>query len=461
MNKIGVVGLGVMGSNLARNFAGKGFKTAVYNRTYSKTEALIDDYGSETLLSYQKLKDFVASLERPRRIIMLVKAGSAVDSVIESLKPYLEKDDIIIDGGNSLFTDTMRRSAELQKEGLHFVGLGVSGGEEGALNGPSLMPGGTIHSWQNLKPALEAIAAKDFDGKPCTTHIGENGAGHYVKMVHNGIEYAIMQLMSESYDYLRKVCATSNQKIADIFEKFQTGKLNSFLFEISLPILRKIDDETGKPLLDVITDTAEQKGTGTWTSISAFELGVPAETINSAVLARYISRDREARGKLSEIYQNNPVKCEFIDTEMENSLYLAIMLAYIQGFELIRSAAEEYGWNINFAEVSRIWQGGCIIRAEMLRELNKIFERNGNISNLLFAPEIQEIMHKYYADLEKFLIKTIENRVPVPCFSASNNYFLSITSKELPANFIQALRDSFGAHTYRRKDKEGIFHTNW
>jgi len=481
-SSIGVIGLAVMGANLARNFADRGIHTSIFNRTYEKTQNLLNDHGNEFLHGFEQLQDFVNSLEKPRRILVMVKAGPAVDEVIEQLKPFLEKNDIIIDGGNSDYRDTIRRTEKLEEQGLHFVGMGVSGGEEGALKGPSLMPGGSDHSWNALKPLLQKIAAKDFDGNPCVTHIGTDGAGHFVKMVHNGIEYAVMQLMAEGYDYLRKCYKLDAGQIADIFQKMYEGKLKSFLFEIAMPVLRQKDAGAlpsenkiamaeqvsatqNEFLIDKILDKAGQKGTGALTVIDAALRGIPVSSISEAVFARSVSAQKDLRKKLNKIYKTKAKSTKIIPPtltqKLENALYLAMMFCYAQGLQLITKAAHEQNWNINLSEVCRIWQGGCIIRSELLKTLATIYMAQPKIEHLLLADESKKIVEATLPDLKKLLLTLLKKNIPAPCLFATLNYFNSITSKELPANLIQGLRDYFGAHTFERKEQKGVFHFNW
>ncbi len=462
---IGVIGLAVMGTNLSRNFASRNIHTSIFNRTYEKTETLVKEHGNEYLHGFQELKDFVNSLEKPRRILVMVQAGPAVDEVIEHLTPLLEKDDIIIDGGNSDYHDTIRRTKTLEEKGLHFVGMGVSGGEEGALKGPSLMPGGSDHSWNALKPLLEKIAAKDFDGQPCVTHIGTDGAGHFVKMVHNGIEYAVMQFMAEAYDYLRKCYKMDAGRIADIFQKMYEGKLKSFLFEIVQPVLRQKNDNGEGFLIDQILDKAGQKGTGAWTVIDAALRGIPLSSVSEAVFARSVSAQKDLRKKLNKIYKTKAKTSKIappeLTQELENGLYLAMTLCYAQGLQLITKAAQEQNWSINLSEVCRIWQGGCIIRSELLKTLAHIYKENPTIEHLLLAEETKSIVNAALPDFKKLTATLLKKNIPAPCLFATFNYFNAVTSKELPANLIQGLRDYFGAHTFERKDQKGIFHFNW
>jgi 6-phosphogluconate dehydrogenase len=464
--KIGVIGMAVMGQNLARNFASREITTVVYNRTTQTMTDFIEEHGNNHLSGEESLEGFIAALEKPRRILLMVKAGQAVDTVINLLTPLLEKDDIIIDGGNSQFSDTTRRSKLLEEKGIHFVGMGVSGGEKGALNGPSLMPGGTSKSWESLKPLLESIAAKDFSGKPCVTHIGTDGAGHYVKMVHNGIEYAVMQLMAEAYDILRKSFQMTTPEIADTFESFGNGRLKSYLFDIVVPVLKKKDEESGDYLINIILDKAGQKGTGKWTAIDALDRGVTLSIISEAVFARVSSSQKETRSQLEKKYDKHRYQPSVTQDEMivhlEAALYAGMILCYAQGFDLIKTAAEENNWDINFPEVARIWQGGCIIRADLLKFLMEAFSSSPEkYPNLLSISQIQKSLQKSNEALKQIVSTSALNGIATPCFSSSLNYYEGMTTSESPANLIQGLRDYFGAHTYERKDKEGTFHTQW
>lgn len=464
-SSIGVIGLAVMGANLARNFASRNIHTSVFNRTYEKTTALLNEHGNDYLHGFQELKAFVDSLEKPRRVLIMVQAGPAVDEVIGQLVSLLEKDDVIIDAGNSDYHDTIRRTTNLEPTGLHFVGMGVSGGEEGALHGPSIMPGGTDHSWNALKPLLEKIAAKDFNGNACVTHIGTDGAGHFVKMVHNGIEYAVMQLMAEAYDYLRKCYKMDAGQIADIFEKLYQGKLKSFLFEIVLPVLRQKNDLGEGYLIDQILDKAGQKGTGAWTVVDASLRGIPLSGVSEAVFARSVSAQKDLRKKLNKMYKTKAKSTknvpETLAQELENALYLAMTLCYAQGLQLITKAAQEQNWSINLSEVCRIWQGGCIIRSELLKTLTEIYKSQPDIEHLLLAEATKTIVSNNLRDFKNLALILLKKNVPAPCIFATLNYFNAVTSKELPANLIQGLRDYFGAHTFERKDRKGIHHFNW
>ncbi len=464
-SKIGLIGLGVMGTNLARNIANKGFKISVFNRTTEVTTEFTEEYGNENLVGFDDLKDMINSLERPRKVIILVKAGPAVDAVIESLKPLLDKDDIIIDCGNSNFHNTIKRFEDLRGDGIHFIGCGLSGGEEGALNGPSLMPGGTKQAWKNLQKIFEAIAARDFNGGPCVTYVGDNAAGHYAKMVHNGIEYAVMQIMAEAYDLLKHAYSLDAQKISEIFKKYNEGRLESFLFETAVEVLGRKDEFNEGDLVDYILDKASQKGTGKWTAVDSFEEAVAIPTLTEAVYCRFISNEKDLRLELAQKYPKNLPKTEielelFVDV-LEEAIYVAMLIAYAQGYHLLQVAAKENKWNIEFGELSRIWEGGCIIRAKILNELHKGFEKQFKDLHLFEIKDLSEQIYKAIPALRKIAVFGMSKGIPVPGFASALAYFDSITSEILPANFIQGLRDNFGAHTYERIDKEGAFHTEW
>ena len=462
---IGLIGLATMGANLARNISNKGTPTLVYNRTFEKTKEFIKQYGSDDLAGKEDLESFVRSLEKPRKIIVMVKAGDPVDEVVGQLLPFLEPGDSIIDCGNSNYQDTLRRAKELQKKEVHFVGCGVSGGEEGALNGPSLMPGGTEQSWEMLKPVWMKIAAKDFEGYPCVTNVGSDGAGHYVKMVHNGIEYAVMQMMAEAYDLLRKTYKLSSEKIADIFYEFGKGKLESYLFEISVPVLRKKDEEKSGHLIDQILDKAGQKGTGKWTAMEGLERAVGVSSISEAVFARINSGEKNLRMELSKLYQKPKYSLEMIKDEfivkLENALYASLLSIYAQGFELIKKAAEENDWEVNLSEIARIWQGGCIIRAKMLQFLTEMYKKSEDQPHLLSVQEIQDSINESLPDWREVVALSIQQGIPTPGLTSALQYVDTLSSEHLPANLIQGLRDYFGAHTYERTDQPGTFHTDW
>jgi len=462
-NNIGLIGLGTMGSNLARNIANKRYKISVYNRTAKTTESFINKFGNENLVGTKTLEEFITSLESPRKIILMIQAGKAIDSVIAQLKPLLEKEDIIIDCGNSNFHDTERRYNDLAKEKLNFVGCGVSGGEEGALNGPSLMPGGNKHSWNNIKEIFSSIAAKDFNENPCVTYIGDGGAGHYVKMVHNGIEYGIMQIMAEAYDLLRNIYKLNPEELSNIFRKLNKGILSSYLFEISGKVLNKKDDKSNNYLINKILDRAQQKGTGKWTVINALESLAPTPTIAEAVFARNISNNKNLREKLSKLYIKKNVQptlsVKDFTKYLENALYAGMLSSYAQGFGLIKNASDKNNWDINLSEVARIWEGGCIIRAQILNVIHLALKEKN--THLFDISKISDDLKKSIPALREIVIQGVKFGVPVPALSSSLSYFDEITSSHLAANFIQALRDYFGAHTYERTDMEGSFHTNW
>lgn len=461
---IGIIGLAVMGQNIARNIESRGYSVSVYNRTFSKTEKFIDEYGSKTMQGFETLEKFVASLKTPRKVLVMVKAGAAVDAVLKQLIPLLDKKDIVIDGGNEWYKNTIHREKVIKEQGIHFMGCGISGGEEGALHGPSMMPGGTEEAWQQVQPIFEAIAAKDFDDGACVMHIGTDGAGHFVKMVHNGIEYAIMQMIAEAYQLLKDAYQMTPADMADVFIQFNQGRLSSFLFEIAIPILQK-QDADGTSLLEKILDTAGQKGTGRWTGIEALSLGVEASTIVQAVHARVSSSQKEQRIILAEHFQKPQLilptlSQEHFITALEAALYGSILVSYSQGYELIQAAAKEYSWNINLSEVTRIWQGGCIIRAEVLKTLQQAFLTDPN-KHLLTIDSIQNELSACLPHMRSVVSIATQIGVPVYCLGSALTSFESATSARTSANMIQGLRDFFGAHTYQRIDIEGIFHTEW
>lgn len=467
---VGVVGMAVMGENLALNIERNGFKPVVYNRTAARTEEFLNDRAKgKDIVGATTIEEFVATLERPRRIILLVKAGAPVDAVIQELTPYLDEGDILIDGGNSLFTDTERRSRELAGKGFHFVGMGVSGGEEGALWGPSLMPGGPKEAWDALEPMLTAIAAKSEFGA-CVTYIGPGGSGHYVKMVHNGIEYGDMQLIAETYDVMRRSLGMTAPEIAEVFDRWNTGRLESFLVEIAGKVLKYVDPLTNKPLVDVILDKAAQKGTGRWTSQSSFELGTPIPVIDSAVIARTLSSFKERRTEMSKIitgpgspdqpFPAPPDKQALIDA-LEDALYVAKITSYTQGMALLASASETYDWNLNLSETARIWTAGCIIRARLLQPIMEAFRDDPGLGNMMMAPFFADAINSGTPQLRHAISTAIGFGVPTPALSAALAYIDTIRQPKLPADLVQGLRDYFGAHTYERVDREGTFHTEW
>jgi 6-phosphogluconate dehydrogenase len=463
--EIGFIGLAVMGENLVLNMESKGFSVSVYNRTTDKVKRFLEGRASsKNIHGTYSIKELVESLDSPKRVMMMVKAGPAVDELIDQIEPFLSKGEILIDGGNSFFRDTDRRYEALAPKGIHYVGTGISGGEEGALKGPSIMPGGPKEAYDRLAPLLTKIAAQVDDG-PCCTYIGPSGAGHFVKMVHNGIEYGDMQLIGEAYDILKTALGLKATELADIFDRWNEGVLNSFLIEITAKIFRKIDEETGKPLVDMVLDKAGQKGTGKWTSQIALDLGVAIPTINAAVEARILSAFKAERqaarktlGTPSKRFEGN--KGGLIDA-VHDALYASKICSYAQGMVMMRAASAEYGWNLNLAEISRIWKGGCIIRARFLDLIKEAYWSQPDLPNLLLHPEFGNWILKAQ-DAWRMVIQTA-NGLGIPCLalSGSLNYFDSYRRDRLPQNLTQAQRDFFGAHTYERVDREGIFHTEW
>lgn len=466
LQSFGVIGLAVMGENIALNVERNGFPIAVYNRFREKTDAFMSNRaGGRNVKAAFTLEEFVASLERPRKILVMVQAGKPVDAVIQQLKPLLQEGDIIIDGGNSWFEDTERRTQELEPTGLRYIGMGVSGGEEGALNGPSLMPGGTKSSYEYLSPIFNRIAAQVDDG-PCVTYIGPGGSGHYVKMVHNGIEYGDMQLIAEAYDLLKNVGGLDATQLHQVFTEWnQTDELNSFLIEITANIFPYVDPGTKQPLVDLIVDAAGQKGTGRWTVQTALELGVAIPTITAAVNSRIISSIREERIAASK-QLTGPVPTQFKDTRtfvnmVRDALYCSKICSYAQGMALISTASKTYNWGLNLGEMARIWKGGCIIRAGFLNKIKKAFDENPALPNLLLAPEFKQTILDRQSAWREIIVTAAKTGIPVPAFSASLDYFDSYRRERLPQNLTQAQRDYFGAHTYKRVDIEGTFHTEW
>lgn len=463
--QFGVVGLAVMGKNLAMNIESKGYSVAVYNRSREKTDEMMKEVAGRNFVATYSIEEFVNSLEKPRKIMLMVKAGVPTDAMIEQIVPFLDKGDILIDGGNAYFVDTKRRSEELTKKGIHFIGTGVSGGEEGALKGPSLMPGGPREAFDYVAPIFQDIAAK-VNGEPCTTYIGPDGSGHYVKMVHNGIEYGDMQLIAEAYFILKHVLGLKALELHEVFADWNKGELDSYLIEITADIFRKIDEETGKPLVDQILDKAGQKGTGKWTSQSALDLGVPLPLITESVFARFISALKDERVEASKVLKGPEVKPFTFDKKafieaVRKALYMSKICSYAQGFAQLRAASEEYNWNLNYGEIAMIFRGGCIIRAQFLQKIKDAYDRDPNLKNLLLDPYFKDIVENYQASLREVISVAVQNGIPVPCFSAALSYYDSYRTANLPANLIQAQRDYFGAHTYERIDKEGIFHTEW
>lgn len=462
--QIGVIGMAVMGRNLALNIESRGFSVSIYNRSKDKTEQVMAEHSDKRLVPYYSIEDFVNSLEKPRRILIMVQAGKGTDAVIDELRPLLDKGDIIIDGGNAFFEDTIRRNKMLSDEGFNFIGAGVSGGEEGALKGPSIMPGGQKEAYELVAPILEKIAAK-ANGEPCVAYIGPDGAGHYVKMAHNGIEYGDMQLIAESYSVLKHVVGLTNDELADVFADWNKGELDSYLTEITADIF-KYKDENGDYLVDMILDAAGNKGTGKWTSQSALDLGEPLSLITESVFARYISAIKDQRVAASKVLKG-PEKAAFtgdkqtLIEKVRKALYMGKIISYAQGFAQLKAASEHYNWQLNYGKIAKIFRAGCIIRAQFLQKITDAYTENNNIDNLLLAPYFRKTVEDYQQSLRDVICLAVSQGIPVPTLSAAIAYYDSYRSAVLPANLIQAQRDYFGAHTYKRIDKEGVFHTDW
>lgn len=458
-----------MGSNLARNFARNGNTVAVYNRSTDKTDKLIADHGSEgNFIPSATVEEFVASLEKPRRAIIMVQAGNATDAVINQLADAMDEGDIIIDGGNALYTDTIRREKEISARGLHFVGAGISGGEEGALNGPSIMPGGPAKSYESLGPLLESIAA-NVDGTPCVTHIGPDGAGHFVKMVHNGIEYADMQVIGEAYHLLRYAAGMQPAEIAEVFKEWNAGDLDSYLIEITAEVLSQVDAETGKPLIDVIVDAAGQKGTGRWTVKAALDLGIATTGIGEAVFARALSGATSQRaaaqgnlpaGVLTDLEALGVDKAQFVE-DVRRALYASKLVAYAQGFDEIKAGSDENNWDVDPRDLATIWRGGCIIRAKFLNRIVEAYDANAELESLLLDPYFKSELGDLIDSWRRVIVTATQLGLPIPVFASSLSYYDSLRAERLPAALIQGQRDFFGAHTYKRIDKDGSFHTEW
>ncbi|MBC7959199.1 MAG: NADP-dependent phosphogluconate dehydrogenase [Vallitaleaceae bacterium] len=463
--QIGVIGLAVMGKNLALNIESKGFSVSVYNRSREKIDELVVEAQGKNLIGCYTLEEFAASLEIPRRIIIMVKAGAPVDGTIDAIKPFLSKGDMLIDGGNSFFEDTIRRNKALDSEGFLFIGTGVSGGEEGALNGPAIMPGGQAEAYALVAPILTAISAH-VDGEPCCAYIGPDGAGHYVKMVHNGIEYGDMQLIGEAYFLLKNVLGLTAPELHTIFAQWNEGELDSYLIEITRDIFTKYDADTGKPMVDIILDTAGQKGTGKWTSQSALDLGVSTPTITEAVFARCISAMKEERVAASKVI-NGPAEVAYAGDAKElieairKALYASKICSYAQGFALMRAAAQQYKWELNYGSIAMIFRGGCIIRAQFLQRIKDAYDQNPNLANLMLDPYFKAILENYGEAWREVVCIAVKRGLPVPAMSSALSYFDSYRTASLPANLLQAQRDYFGAHTYERIDQEGMFHFKW
>jgi len=461
----GLVGMAVMGQNLALNVESKGFSVAVYNRTTARTEEFIAGPAKgKNIFGAKTIPEFVGALKRPRKIMIMVKAGPPVDEVIDELLPHLDKGDLIIDGGNSYFKDTIRRSRALEEKGFLYIGTGVSGGEEGALHGPSIMPGGQKEAYELVRPIFTKIAAQ-VNGDPCCTYIGPDGAGHYVKMVHNGIEYGDMQLIAEAYFIMKQALGLNARELHEVFADWNRGDLDSYLIEITADIFTRKDEETGKPLVEVILDRAGQKGTGKWTSQEALDLGIAAPTIAEAVFARCISAVKDERVAASKVLSGpsdsyGGDRKAFIEA-IRQALYASKICSYAQGFSLLREAGKEYGWKLQFGEIAKIWRGGCIIRARFLHRITAAYERNPDLANLLLDPYFKDAIDKAQESWRHVVASAATLGYPVPAFTSALSYYDSYRRERLPANLIQAQRDYFGAHTYERVDKQGTFHTEW
>ncbi|HBS92284.1 MAG TPA: phosphogluconate dehydrogenase (NADP(+)-dependent, decarboxylating) [Erysipelotrichaceae bacterium] len=465
-SQIGVIGMAVMGKNLALNFADHGYRVSIYNRTVSVSDEVIKENKEMNLVKASTLEELVSQLEQPRKIMIMVKAGNPVDQTIDALVPWLEQGDIIMDGGNSFYQDTIRRYTALKEKGIEFLGVGISGGEEGARFGPAIMPSGEKEVYAHVSNMLEDISAKAY-GEPCVGYIGQDGSGHYVKMVHNGIEYGDMQLIAEAYDLLRKVGGLSNEKIQEIFETWNQGELDSYLIEITAKILKVKDKETGKHLVDVILDVARQKGTGKWTAQESLDLNIDASVLTSAVYGRFMSEMKEQRVEASKLFAASkpPMDCSevtdlFIE-QVRQALYASKLIAYAQGFDLLSKAAKSYGWTLDFEQIAKGWRGGCIIRAAFLNKIAQAYKENPQLKHLLFDPSFSQTIKDYQASLRQVVIAAMSNGVSTSAFANALAYFDGFTTEYSPANLIQAQRDFFGAHTFERVDKEGWFHEQW
>jgi len=467
LSDIGLIGLAVMGENLVLNMESKGFQVSVFNRSTDKVDAFVNSRAKgKNIKGTYSIEEFVKSIERPRKVMMMIKAGVAVDQTIESLLPYLEPGDILIDGGNTHFPDTNRRVKYLEEKGLLYVGAGVSGGEEGALLGPSIMPGGSKAAWNTLKPIFQSIAAKVDGGTACCDWVGNDGAGHFVKMVHNGIEYGDMQLINEAYHIMKDILGMSADEMHEVFKEWNQGDLDSYLIEITRDILA-YKDEDGQPLVDKILDTAGQKGTGKWTAVVALDLGIPLTLIGEAVFARCLSAMKDERVAAAKVIHGPKVsfagdKKAFVD-DLKSALYASKIISYAQGYELMRAAAKEYGWELNNGGIALMWRGGCIIRSAFLGKIKEAFDKNPQLSNLLLDPYFNQKVLAAQQGWRNVIAAAVVNGIPVPSMSAALNYFDGYRSERLPANLLQAQRDYFGAHTYERLDKPRgeFFHTNW
>lgn len=467
---VGLIGLAVMGQNLVLNLARNGYHVAVYNRTTATMREFVDAHAGKALVPAATLEEFVASLERPRRILIMVKAGSPVDAVIDGLAPLLEAGDLVMDCGNSHYTDTERRTRDLEARGLHFLGIGVSGGEEGALWGPSIMPGGSVQVWSSVRPMFEAIAARaPEDGKPCVAYLGPRGAGHYVKMVHNGIEYGDMQLIAEAYAILSQALGLTAAELAETFSEWGHGELDSFLIEITGRIFRTLDEQTGRPLVELVLDKAAQKGTGKWTSQDALDVGAPIPTINAAVVERILSSLKEERVAAARVLPSGAIavaaptaqeRAAWVDA-VRQALYASKISAYAQGMAMLRTASQTHDYDLDLAEIASIWRAGCIIRARFLNRITEAFTRRPDLPNLLLDGELGAAVGERLPAWRRVVQWAVAQGIATPAFSASLAYYDSYRSARLPANLIQAQRDYFGAHTYERIDQAGVFHSEW
>lgn len=462
---IGLIGLRVMGSNLALNMDDHGYSVSVYNRTYAIGEQVIKDNPNSKLTLYKELKDFVNSLTKPRKIILMVQAGKPVDYVIEDLKPLLDQEDIIIDGGNSNFNDTIKRTKALKEVGLNFLGVGISGGEEGARFGPAIMPGGKLESYKQVEAIFESIAAKADDGLPCVAYIGSDGAGHYVKMVHNGIEYADMQLIAESYSLLKHLGGLTNIELSEVFGNWNKGELDSYLIEITETIFKTKDPKTNQDLIDMILDRAAQKGTGKWTTEEALNTGTDASLLTSAVYARFMSANKAERINASKVLTYDAPKINLdkkaLIEKVRRALYASKIIAYAQGFDLMKNAAKEHNWQLNFESIAKIFRAGCIIRAKFLNRISDAYNKDSNLVNLMLDQEFKKVLMDYQSDLREVIALAVTQGISIPAFSAAISYFDAYRTENSNANLIQAQRDLFGAHTFERIDEDGSFHHEW
>lgn len=462
---LGLIGLAVMGQNLVLNMERRGFTVAVYNRTYQKTEEFLAQHPDKKLMGAQTLEQLVGQLSRPRRVMLMVKAGAPVDGMIDSLTPLLSPGDVIVDGGNSFYEDTVRRSRRLEAMGIHYLGAGVSGGEEGALLGPSIMPGGSQAAWDLMRDILTAISAEVAGGERCCDYIGPDGAGHFVKTTHNGIEYGDMQLICEAYFLMERLLHMQPAQMAEVFESWNEGDLDSYLIEITGRILRRADPDTGKPLVDVILDEAGQKGTGMWTTQVALAKGVPTPTVGEAVFARCLSAHRALRLEAAQALAGPQATFEgdaeqFLE-DIHQALYASKVCAYAQGFDLMAQASEDHGWNLDLGNIAMLWRGGCIIRAQFLSRIKEAYDRNSNLTNLMLDPYFASVLEASGGGWRRVVAEAVRCGVPLPCFASALTYYDGCRTARLPANLLQAQRDYFGAHTYRRLDKDGVYHTQW